>query len=64
VLNLKLDFGGKMTFSEYQKKAIQTELMVRNNQISANDLSLIAKVLGLVGETGEVAEKFKKTCAR
>lgn len=49
-----------MTFEQYQKKAMTTELMVRGNQLSANDPAMIAKILGLVGEAGEVAEKFKK----
>jgi len=49
-----------MTFNEYQKQAIQTELMKRDKGASANDLALIAKLLGLVGEAGEVSEKFKK----
>lgn len=49
-----------MTFSEYQKQAITTELMERSGTVSANDPAMVAKVLGLVGEAGEVAEKFKK----
>ncbi len=49
-----------MTFDEYQKQAITTELMERGKDVSANDPAMVAKVLGLVGEAGEVAEKFKK----
>ena len=49
-----------MTFDEYQKKAITTELMERPAHVSANDPAFVAKILGLVGEAGEVAEKFKK----
>lgn len=49
-----------MTFEEYQKIAITTELMQRNEQINAGDSALVAKLLGLAGESGEVAEKFKK----
>lgn len=49
-----------MTFDEYQKKAISTELMVRKDSLTANDPAMMAKILGLVGEAGEVAEKFKK----
>lgn len=49
-----------MTFDEYQKQAITTELMERSDKLSANDPAFVAKILGLVGEAGEVAEKFKK----
>lgn len=49
-----------MTFDEYQKTAITTELMDRGAETSANDPAFVAKILGLVGEAGEVAEKFKK----
>jgi NTP pyrophosphatase (non-canonical NTP hydrolase) len=49
-----------MTFDEYQKIAITTELMERNADLNAGDPAFVAKVLGLVGEAGETAEKFKK----
>ncbi len=49
-----------MTFKDYQKIAITTELMERNAQLNAADPAFVAKLLGLVGEAGEVAEKFKK----
>ncbi len=49
-----------MNFNEYQRQAKTTELMDRSEQLSANDPAMIAKILGLVGEAGEVAEKFKK----
>ncbi len=49
-----------MNLNEYQKKAITTELMTRSDDLNANDPALVAKILGLVGEAGEVAEKFKK----
>lgn len=49
-----------MTFEDYQKQARTTELMVRKDKGSANDPAFVAKILGLVGEAGEVAEKFKK----
>lgn len=47
-----------MTFEEYQKQAITT----LTNDHSFGDVTpeLLAQVLGLVGESGEVAEKFKK----
>lgn len=48
-----------MNFDEYQKQASTTDLM-SGAMSSANDPSFVAKVLGLVGESGEVAEKFKK----
>lgn len=37
-----------------------TELMKRSETLSAHDPAFVAKILGLVGEAGEVAEKFKK----
>lgn len=49
-----------MKFNEYQKKALVTELMDRPKEVNANDPAFIAKILGLVGESGEVAEKIKK----
>lgn len=42
-----------MTFIEYQKAALRTADSTRKNEI-------FHLVLGLVGETGEIAEKFKK----
>jgi len=47
-----------MTFEEYQKGAMSTEAMGRPGSIT--DLSFVAKVLGLVGESGEFADKIKK----
>lgn len=49
-----------MNFNDYQKKAITTELMDRSEILNANDPALVAKILGLAGEAGEVSEKFKK----
>lgn len=49
-----------MNLNEYQAQAITTELMKRPEKLNGNDPALVAKVLGLVGESGEVAEKFKK----
>ena len=41
-----------MTFNEYQQKALSTAI--------DKDNELCHRVLGLVGETGEIAEKIKK----
>lgn len=49
-----------MTLNEYQKQALTTEIMNRNSNINATEPAFMAKILGLVGESGEVAEKFKK----
>lgn len=49
-----------MNLNQYQKQAITTELMRRDATPNANDPAFMAKLLGLVGEAGEVAEKFKK----
>lgn len=49
-----------MTLDEYQKKALSTEIMDGTGSINANSPIMVAKILGLVGEAGEVAEKFKK----
>jgi len=49
-----------MTFDEYQNQALTTEMMTRDKSLNGNDPAFIAKVLGLVGEAGELADKFKK----
>lgn len=43
-----------MTFNEYQAAAKHTAIA------RGTDLEVYERVLGLVGETGEIAEKFKK----
>lgn len=48
-----------MTFEEYQKLAISTDVFGGKPQ-PIDSRAFITKLLGLVGETGEVAEKFKK----
>lgn len=48
-----------MTFEEYQQKAITTDLAGGKPQPITSP-AFYDKLLGLVGETGEVAEKFKK----
>lgn len=47
------------TFNEYQQQALTTDLFDHRSS-SVADPSFMSKVLGLVGETGEIAEKFKK----
>lgn len=49
-----------MTFDEYQKKAATTDVMSDGKSVKVTEPAFIAKILGLVGETGEIAEKFKK----
>lgn len=47
-----------MKFNEYQAKAIKFDLY--RNGMSIGNNGLLEKVLGLVGESGETADKFKK----
>lgn len=49
-----------MTFDEYQKQALTTDVMTRSKTASVADPAHVAKILGLVGEAGEVADKYKK----
>ncbi len=48
-----------MQLSDYSKKAISTDLYNNKNQ-AIDSHAMLEKVFGLVGEAGEVAEKFKK----
>ena len=48
-----------LTFNDYQKQAITTDKF-GGGRHDASDPAFMAKVLGLCGEAGEVAEKFKK----
>ncbi len=48
-----------MTFKEYQELAISTDLFGGKPQ-PIDSHAFISKLLGLVGEAGETAEKFKK----
>lgn len=47
-----------MTFDDYQQKAITTDTYGGKGDVMS--VAFINKVLGLVGEAGEVAEKVKK----
>lgn len=47
-----------MTFDEYQKQAITTDTYGGKGDFLS--IAFINKILGLVGESGEVAEKVKK----
>lgn len=47
-----------MTFDEYQKQAIKTDVYGGKGDFLS--IAFINKILGLVGESGEVAEKVKK----
>lgn len=50
-----------MTLDEYQKKALSTDVFAaKSKKPQVTDPAYMAKILGLVGESGEVAEKFKK----
>lgn len=49
-----------MTLNDYQKEAAVTDLLGNGQTAPVSDPAHIAKVLGLVGEAGEVAEKYKK----
>jgi NTP pyrophosphatase (non-canonical NTP hydrolase) len=48
-----------MNFNDYQKKALSTDVFDAS-QRDISSQAFFAKLLGLVGETGEVADKFKK----
>lgn len=47
-----------MNFDEYQKQAIST--LTADHAYGDLSAELMAQILGLVGESGEVAEKVKK----
>lgn len=50
-----------MNFNEYQKLALKTDSYPNSGKnIKVTELAFLNKVLGLVGESGEVAEKIKK----
>ncbi len=47
-----------MKIEDYSKQAIST--LLGDHAITDMDAALLSQVFGLVGESGEVAEKFKK----
>lgn len=47
-----------MNIQDYSSQAIST--LLGDHDMADMDATLMAQVLGLVGESGEVAEKFKK----
>ena len=49
-----------MTFDEYQAEIEQFDVFTRQADTNCTDPAYIAKILGIVGEAGEVAEKYKK----
>ncbi len=50
-----------MTFEEYQRRALTTDSFgAPTAKRAITDPGYVAKILGLVGEAGEVAEKYKK----
>lgn len=49
-----------MTFDDYSKQAITTDTFDGRAVTKVTDGAIISKILGLAGEAGEVAEKFKK----
>lgn len=50
-----------MTLDEYQKQALTTDhFAAQAKSATVTDPAYISKILGLVGESGEVAEKYKK----
>jgi NTP pyrophosphatase (non-canonical NTP hydrolase) len=49
-----------MNFNDYQKRALTTDLGKGKNHKHAHDPAYVDKILSLVGESGEVAEKYKK----
>src|SRR5436853_6075123 len=50
-----------MNFDEYQKRAVSTDVTGLGKRIKhAHDPAYVDKILSLVVEAGEVAEKYKK----
>lgn len=49
-----------MNMNDYQKQAAVTDLLGNGKTAPIGDPAHVTKILGLVGEAGEVAEKYKK----
>ena len=50
-----------MDLNEYQKKALSTDVSGKGQtEFEASDLAFLEQTLGLVGESGEFADKIKK----
>ncbi len=50
-----------MELNDYQKQALATDSFLRQEAVvPVTEMAFLAKVLGLVGESGEFAEKIKK----
>lgn len=49
-----------MNLNEYQKQALTTDSFNKSGVVPVTEMSFVSKILGLVGESGEVAEKIKK----
>lgn len=50
-----------MDFDEYQKLSVRSDVFQGVGVVeNAKEAAMMAKILGLVGEAGETAEKFKK----
>lgn len=50
-----------MNFNEYQKRALTTDVSgTGKTTYHVNELPFLKQLLGLVGETGEFADKIKK----
>lgn len=49
-----------MNLNDYSQKALRTDLFDPKQELDVLDAGFLEKLLGLVGESGEIAEKIKK----